>query len=164
MISRSRDTLPAAPRHLLGRQGDHAMTSRSRDNRRRAGFCLMISMVILAVAGLLSLQWMRQLRAADAVIDAQARGRQAHWLAQAGESLARARLRQDPNYAGEVWNVPAGSLPDGTALVTLQVERVPERPRLRRVHILARYGSSPPHQVRAERTVVVELNEGEPCT
>ncbi len=127
---------------------------------RRTGFCLLMSLVILAVAGLLLLQSIRQVRAAHAVVDLQIGGRQAHWLARAGESLARARLRQNPAYAGEVWTVPPGELTSGAAQVAIVVEPVQDQPQFRRVQISAQYGVAPPRRLRTERTFVLDVNTG----
>lgn len=138
------------------------MIRRTARTLRRAGFCMLMSLVLLAVAGLLLLQSMRQIRVAHEVIDLQIRSRQVHWLARAGESLAQARLRQDPAYTGEVWTVPPRELSAGEAQVAIVVEPVQDPLRFRRVQISAQYGVAPPRQLHTERTFILDLNTGAP--
>lgn len=135
------------------------MMRRGMCGRHRAGFCLMASLVLLAAAGMLAMQWLREMRAAQAAIDLQIRGRQAEWLAASGAALARARLRQDAFYAGESWSLPPGPDLVGTAQVAIAVEPEAGQPHSRRVRIVAQYGDAPPHQLRAERIVVIHLKE-----
>ncbi|MCL6502329.1 MAG: hypothetical protein K6T86_06550 [Pirellulales bacterium] len=123
----------------------------------RAGFCLMVSLVLLAAAGVLAMQWLRELRAAQAAIDLQIRSRQAEWLAASGATLARARLRQDASYAGETWSPPLAA----AAHVVITVQQVAGQPQCRRIRIVAQYGDAPLHQLRAQRIVVVPMNQGE---
>lgn len=126
----------------------------------RAGFCMLMSLGILTTAGLLLLQSMRQMHVGHEVIDLQIRSRQAHWLARAGESLAQARLREDPGYAGEVWTVPPDELMADEAQAAIVVEPVQDQPQLRRVQISARYGVAPPRQLRTQRTFILDIHTG----
>ena len=83
---------------------------------------------------------------------------QAAWLAESGLERAAWRLADQPDYTGETWSLSADELATtDAAVVTIQVETIPDRPDRRRVRVRADYPNHPQHRARASKQAVVQV-------
>lgn len=79
---------------------------------------------------------------------------QAEVLADSGVSRALARSDGDPQYEGEVWEIPREELGDrGGARVTITVKPDPDQPDVRQVVVVADYRAASPGPIRQTRTL-----------
>ncbi len=122
------------------------------------GYALVGVLVCFAVVALLagslltsSVSQQRQLRRENDRL-------QAVWLAESAVGRAAARLAADADYTGEQWRV-AAELLDGKhdGLATIRVERVDDRPDVRRVRVEAHYPDDPVFRARATKEVLVRV-------
>lgn len=94
--------------------------------------CLMLISLLLGSILKTTVMYRRQVQRQDAQL-------QAVWLAESGFERAAAKLRSDPAYAGETWELPAELL-DGrhAGEVVIRIEAAEESPS-RNVTVTARY-------------------------
>jgi Tfp pilus assembly protein PilV len=130
---------------------------------------LLIVLVCLAVAMALVVGWARiavmQSRQARAAEDRL----QAVWLAESAIERAVARLRVDPDYPGETWQVDAdafgpapGDGPSAGGTVVITVEPDAANPAARRVAVQADYPLAGHRANQISKQVVIDLpNRGE---
>jgi hypothetical protein len=118
-----------------------------------------LSVIAMIVAGLIRLAAARADR-----LDAAARLSQADWLVEAGLERSSIRLRSDPSYDGEAWEVPAEALGGRSGLVVIAVEPGDEAhpTSAQTVRIRADYPSDgdPSHRVRRSKVFQVRPNAG----
>ena len=80
------------------------------------------------------------------------------WLAESALDRAARRLALDPKYPGETWNLPAAALGGSDpAVVSIQVEPVPDQSMHRLVRVRADYPDHPQDRVRLSKQAVLEL-------
>jgi hypothetical protein len=128
-------------------------------NRRpaRKGLAIVPALVCLLLVTLLCAALLKQSRTRrDSSRDEQRR-MQAEWLAESGAERAAARLSVDPEYRGETWEIPAGSLGGDPGRVTIAVEAVKDRPGRRSVRVEADYPPGREHRARHTQRRTVEL-------
>jgi type II secretory pathway component PulK len=81
---------------------------------------------------------------------------QSLWLAESAVQRAVHKLRNSPQYQGEVWNIPAGTLSGKEpGRVTIQVER---RDGAWKVRVEAVFPDHPQYRVVAQRELVVPIS------
>jgi len=135
---------------------------RSHARSSRRGLTSVAVMVLLFVIALISASLVKLVGTYRERSRANERVMQAELLADAGLDRAFARLADQPDYAGERWEVPAEALglpsaPDGAgpaAVVTIRVERA-EPGGARSVRVQADYPPDPPRRARSSRDVVL---------
>jgi len=129
------------------------------DRRRgdRRGAVLVFALVCLAVAALLLMSILRTAGGCHRISEASARQLQAVWLAESAIDRAAARLAADADYSGETWTLSPEDFGgrDG-AIVTIEVERIPDEPDRRLVRVRADYPNHPHHRAREEKQVMVD--------
>jgi hypothetical protein len=97
---------------------------------------------------------------------------QAEWLAESGLDRALARLAADASYSGETWPIHARdlSLPDSAGsgeasapvsapagMITISVERVPDKANRRRIRVRADFPLDPPRRSRHSQQILIDL-------
>jgi hypothetical protein len=83
--------------------------------------------------------------------------RQTEYLLEAGADRAAFRLRGDPGYAGETWDVPAAEIIGrGDGQVVIEVDEA-EGGRGRQVRVLAEYGRGSQLSIRRSRSFVIQI-------
>jgi hypothetical protein len=123
----------------------------------RRGVVLVVVLVCLMVAAALFVLVVKQAASEHQVIDADYRGLQAAWLAEAGVERAAARLVAQADYAGETWTIPAAELAaDEGAVVRIEVKTIAGRPEQRSVRVEADYPDTPNHRRRQVKQIVVD--------
>lgn len=128
----------------------------------RRGAVLLIVLVALTVASAVLVSVVRLAAADRKAWQGEVRQVQAAWLAESGLERASARLRDDPDYRGETWTIPADAL-DGrhSGAVNIQVEPAADQPSQRRIRVTADFPNDPQHRARRTREVVVAISQGE---
>ena len=125
---------------------------------RRQGAILVVAIVCVAVATAAMISLVHLAIGQRTLVRAEANRVQCSWLAESALDRAAWRLALDPKYPGETWNVPAEALGGSDpAVVTIQVEPVPEQPMRRLVRVRADYPDHPIDRVRLTKQAVVEL-------
>ena len=79
---------------------------------------------------------------------------QADWLAEAGWSLARAQLNQNPAYTGETWEIPAaelGGADAGRVKIEVTAPAADDANAQHILHVVAEYPAASDHKVRVKR-------------
>jgi type II secretory pathway component PulK len=119
---------------------------------------LVIAIVCLAVASALLVSVARLSVARRSASRAQEWRAQAGWLADSAVERAAARLRDNPRYPGETWNVPADALGGSSAgVIRIEIQTPTDRPETREVRVTADYPDDPEHRARETRRAVVAL-------
>jgi hypothetical protein len=86
---------------------------------------------------------------------------QAEWLAQSAAALAAARLRSDPQYAGETWAAAAADLESRKpGAATISVAPADDESQ-RRVAIEVHYPDDPVTRTRVVKTLVLDAAPGD---
>lgn len=107
--------------------------------------CLLIVTALLGNMLLGALQARRQMRKERDL-------RQCELLLQAGIDRAAFRLAEQPDYAGETWDLPTTSvIGQGDGQVTIEVARAPDMPTQARV--VAEYPLNGEHSIRRSHTL-----------
>jgi hypothetical protein len=158
------DTPPRKPRPGPGRQpgtgiarARSSVAAAARPARR--GAVLLVAVVCVGVCCAIFVSLVRLSVAERHRADAEAWQVQAAWLAESGLERAVARLRADAGYQGETWNLTADAMGTGEpAVVTIQVEKVPEGANRRLVRVRADYPDDPQHRARSSKQAAVELS------
>ncbi|MFO7903092.1 MAG: hypothetical protein ACQESR_29315 [Planctomycetota bacterium] len=87
---------------------------------------------------------------------------QALWLANSGVQRAKYRLRETPQYQGEVWEIPEATLSDGEkGRVVIEVEPFNETAKAWRISVEAMYPEDPRRRVVQHRELVIADEEQE---
>lgn len=79
---------------------------------------------------------------------------QADWLVEAGWSLARAQLNQNPAYTGETWEIPAaelGGADAGRVRIEVSAPAADAAEGQHTLHVVAEYPAASDHKVRVTR-------------
>jgi hypothetical protein len=114
-------------------------------------------MVCVGIAGAVLVSVLRIALAERKGQSTDARRIQAVWLAESGLERAAASLATDPDYAGEVWKVSAGSLGGNHGgQVTIEVKAVPDQPGRRLVSVRADYPDDPRLRVRWSKQLTIQ--------
>jgi type II secretory pathway component PulK len=116
--------------------------------------CLIIVTLVAGAVLKVALSQRDQTRGAEQRLQAQ-------WLTEAGIQRALARLSAEPNYAGEIWEIPPRDLDssDG-ARVAITVARAPGDGRNRHVRVQADYPLDAPRRARHSKQIIVETRAG----
>ena len=123
---------------------------------RRRGLVSVAVLVALFVIGLICAGLVKVALARRAEVALEERRIQAGWLAESGVDRAVARLGSPGDYAGETWEVAAEELGGrGAATVAIRVEKLPDRPDRRRVHVQADYPIGSNLRSRQSREIIV---------
>jgi Tfp pilus assembly protein PilX len=129
------------------------------DPRRppRRGVALIVAIVCLAVASALLISVARLSVARRSASRAQEWRAQAGRLADSAVERAAARLRENPKYPGETWNVPADALGGSAGVVRIEIHTPTDRPESREVRVTADYPDAPEHRARESRRALVTV-------
>jgi len=83
---------------------------------------------------------------------------QADWLAQSALNRAAARLKTEPAWSGETWNIAAEELRQtNAAAITIEVRNDESRSTRRQVRVTVLSPPEGPPRVRLQRTYAVDL-------
>jgi Tfp pilus assembly protein PilV len=125
---------------------------------RSRGFVLIAVMVALAVALAIVVSWLQIIIVERQSLRDQQYRLQTEWLAESALARAAARLRIDPNYSGETWQVsltePGGEVA-GEALI--RVESAAENPQRRVVRVEANFPIADERRQRLSKDISVDL-------
>jgi len=131
--------------------------SRARRVRRR-GVVLLVAIVCIAIASMIFLSLLQLSVAERRRVETASWQVQAAWLAESGIERAAAQLAADPDYRGETWNLSTDALGGPhEAVVTIQVETIPQRQQRRLVHVRADYPDHPQHRARQSKQVAIDV-------
>jgi type II secretory pathway component PulK len=126
--------------------------------------CLAVAMTMVAGWVTVAATQARQSRALEDRL-------QAAWLAESAVGRAAARLRAQPDYQGETWEIAgeefggqskAGLAAGGVAVISVQTDA--ENPRRRRVAVRAEYPATGTRVNRISKQIVVDLPDREGST
>ena len=119
--------------------------------------CMGIASAIVLTSVRMSLRTRRQMRAEIQL-------EQTRWLLEAGLVRAVKRLREQPDYAGEMWDASEALTQYDRARVSIDVQRDAASAGTARLILRARVGRQAPGQrsTQRSRTVVVDVNSIEP--
>lgn len=102
--------------------------------------CLIIATAMAATIGRLALTGNR-------LVLQEHRRSQCDWLVDAGRALALSRLRNDPKYTGETWNISAEQL-EGSDPGEVVIEVQPVADSKPQIRVIGRFPKGSPHQVQ----------------
>ena len=124
----------------------------------RSAAVLLVALVCVCAASALIITLVQLARTDRDASQTESWRLQAGWLVESGLERAAAALASDGGYTGQTWRIPADELggKDG-AVVKITVERPPEQPGRRRVHVRADYPDHPRHRARKSKQVIVDL-------
>lgn len=130
-----------------------------RSKCRRSGTVLIAALVCMVVIiGLLGSLFQGSLRARRQ-LHAERDRRQTEFMLQAGVARAALRLAQEPDYRGEIWNLPADAIARTSAgQVTINATRDADH-RPWEVQVVAEYVMGGEHSIRRSRTILVPTKE-----
>lgn len=115
------------------------------------GSFLVVALVCLVLSAVLIAALLRSTLLLSRQAQVEQQRAQADWLASAGLSRATSRLRSNPDYTGEIWNVPAESLRGSEpARVEIQVRTNERNTSHKAIVVVAEV--SPEGALRARRT------------
>ncbi len=124
----------------------------------RQGAAVIVAIVCLAVASVVFLALLRTIIAQRETVQTEAWRVQAAWLAESGLERAVARLAKDRRYSGETWTIPAELLDTRNgAVVTIEIQPVPEDSNARLVRVQADFPNHPEHRARQTKEATVPL-------
>ncbi|MBN2580408.1 MAG: hypothetical protein JXB10_15600 [Pirellulales bacterium] len=125
----------------------------------RRGMILILVLVCLAVAAMVIVVAVRRAVVADRGAQHAGWNLQAAWLAESGVQRAAARLADDPQYAGQTWDIPAAEL-DGrhAGKVTIAVRPADDAPRRRIVRVTAFFPDDPRFRARQTKEILIDLD------
>jgi hypothetical protein len=135
------------------------MTTRHVSGR---GIALIPALLCLVLVTLLGGSLFRQAHTHRTLLRSEEARAQADWLAESGMARAVARLRADPDYQGETWDVPAEQLPrHEPGRVRIAVERLANGSD-RLVRIEADFPSAGERRSRRTRTRTIPTGSDKP--
>lgn len=122
----------------------------------RRGTAMVFALMALLLASLMIGSLMRTVSMSHRQLKREEFRLQANLLADAGCSRAISRLRADPDFTSEIWNIPAGSLSaDRAATVKLSVATKKDTQPTQLITAIVEYPIGQPNVVRVTRTVSV---------
>ena len=129
----------------------------------RSGAALLAALVCIAVVTIMATALVRTLLIAHRQTRWQWRQEQAQWLAESGVSRAAARLRFDPAYRGETWQLAASDFAGAPAEVSplsgrvvIRIEPVAADDPRPRIFVEAQFPDELHHSVRRNQSVIFE--------
>ena len=132
--------------------------NRAKRKPNRRGIVLVVVLVCFAVLAVLLVSSVRLTASGHQAMQRQARRLQADWLAESALQRAAWQLARAGDYSGETWSVSAEQLgTSDSAVVTIEVEPVADRPEERLVRAVADYPENSRRRVRQVRQVIVEI-------
>lgn len=135
----------------------------SKPARIRPGFALTLGVVCISVlvlfAGALLSMATREMR----FVEHEAMRVQTQWLAESGVAKAAARLRADPSYRGETWDIDSSELNGhDSARVQIQIEPDARMPDRLRVSVHAEYPFGRSTKIQATKTIMFDRKTLQP--
>jgi hypothetical protein len=129
---------------------------RLRFKSRRKGLASVAVLIVLFVIALICAALLKVAFARRVELGMEERRAQAGRLAESGMDRAVARLNTSGDYAGETWGIPAEELGGrGAGSVSIQVEKVADRPDRRKVRVQADYPTGSSQRARQSREIIV---------
>jgi Tfp pilus assembly protein PilV len=126
--------------------------------RERHGFALLAVMICLIAVSVLVVGWFKSAAFERQQVRAAERRLQADWLAEAAVNRAAALLDQNPNYAGETWNLSAAELAaSDAAAIEIRVAPETDRPERRSIQVAADFPADSLRNVRVTKEIAVDL-------
>ena len=130
---------------------------RARSKKSRCGLALVAALVCLLVVISLIGSMLQSALRSRRQLHAQRDLRQTECLLEAGADRAAFRLRGDPDYAGETWDVPAAEIIGrGDGQVVIEVKEA-DGGGGREVRVLAEYPSGSELSIRRSQTFAIQV-------
>jgi Tfp pilus assembly protein PilX len=116
---------------------------------RRGGLALMVVLVALAIVSAIALSLLRISVLHHRQAERETSIAQTRWLAESALDRAAAQLRQDAQFTGTKWSIPAQQL-DGrhAAEVAIEVRLLEDAPQTREVIVVADFPANSPQRSR----------------
>lgn len=120
----------------------------------------MVAIVLLTVATIIGASTLRSLAREHRQMSRYEYHLQAVWLAESAIERTVSQLRQNRDYAGETWMVPADEMGHGLGgTVQITVSQVKGKPNQRIVGAQADYPANSVYQTRHSTSVTVEVGD-----
>lgn len=131
--------------------------------RQRRGTIIVAVLVSLLVVSTLAIQVTRSTIQRQRQVRMTQNQLQSLWTAESAVGRAVSRLRNDPQYSGETWQIPAEQITgEKSATVEIKVESVEDGSMQRRIIVEAFYPSDSADRIGTQKTVSIQLrNEGD---
>ena len=128
--------------------------------KQRAGFALIGVMIVLVVASMLVVSWLKTVADQREHLRMAEHRLTAEWLAEGALDRAAAKLREKSDYTGETWTISADELGgQDSASIEIHVAQVAGHPDRRTVEVEAEYPQNSLHSVRASKRIVVNRGD-----
>jgi hypothetical protein len=123
---------------------------------------MMIAVIVcITIASLLTLTLLKQLLGRRASLEMNQNRLQADWLAEAGVERAAAKLKSDPAYSGETWDVSLESLRGETpGRVEIRISSASDENDSRIAEVTADYPADIKRSVRSTKSITIDLPIG----
>jgi uncharacterized membrane protein len=131
---------------------------------QRRGAMMIAVLVCITIASMLSLTLVKQLLSRQALLEMTENQVQADWLVEAGIERAVAKLKGEPGYSGETWNI-TDALDDGRAgRVKIVVRSDPDHSESRTAEVTAEFPADAQRGFQSTKTITIDLPiEGAPA-
>jgi type II secretory pathway component PulK len=128
--------------------------------KQRAGFALIGVMIVLVVASMLVVSWLKTVANQREHMRMAEHHLTAEWLAEASIGRAAAKLREKSDYTGETWTISADELGgQDSASIEIHVAQMAGHPDRRTVEVEAEYPPNSLHSVRTSKRIVVNRGD-----
>jgi hypothetical protein len=123
---------------------------------------MMIAVIVcITIASLLTLTLLKQLLGRRASLEMNQNRLQADWLAEAGVERAAAKLKSDPAYSGETWDVSLESLRGETpGRVEIRISSASDENDSRIAEVTADYPADVKRSGRSTKSITIDLPIG----
>ena len=129
-------------------------SSNKASGQSRRGAVVVVAMIALLLVSMIGVSLVRLALAQQRQVQREQVRLQAEWLAEAGLERAAARLRRDPEYTGEEWQIEAGALKGRRGgLVRIAVEPDETETAGARVRVIATFPTDTEHRAQVTRSL-----------
>jgi Tfp pilus assembly protein PilV len=128
--------------------------------KQRAGFALIGVMIVLVVASMLVVSWLKTVANQREHLRMAEHRLIAEWLAEAAIGRAAARLTEKADYAGEIWKIAADELGgQDTAAIEIRVAPVAGHPDRRAVEVESEFPQNSLSSARVSKRITVNRGD-----
>lgn len=136
----------------------HSDSPTARPGQGRRGLITVIFLIVLLLVSLTMASLVRAMLTQRELVRSGSIRVQADWLAQSALNRAAARLKAEPAWSGETWNISADELRQtNAAAITIEVRNDASRSTHRQVRVTVVSPPEGPPRVRLQRTYAVDL-------
>ena len=131
------------------------MNAQSFEQRR--GAMMIAVLVCITIASMLTLTLVKQLLSRRALEEMSQSRIQADWLVEAGIERAVAKLKGEPGYSGETWDITEGLDDERAGRVKIVVRKAPGQSDRRTAEVTAEFPADVQRSFQSTKTITIDL-------